>query len=66
MAHDRNLLDSFVLDQIEADDASTLGPSLLVTKTLTSDKDDKRRFAANVPGLANRLAATGDRRQISP
>jgi LPPG:FO 2-phospho-L-lactate transferase len=56
-AHYAGLLDGFVLDQADADQAPTIDLPCLVTPTLMVSENDKRRLATETLAFARRLAA---------
>jgi LPPG:FO 2-phospho-L-lactate transferase len=55
-AHYGGLLDGFVLDMADADQAATIDLPCLAARTLMASEDDKRRLAAEVLSFAARLA----------
>jgi LPPG:FO 2-phospho-L-lactate transferase len=56
--HYGGLLDGFVLDAADADQARTIDAPCLATRTLMASEDDKRRLAAEVLVFARRLGRT--------
>jgi len=58
-AHYRGLLDGFVLDQVDADQADALDLPCLVTQTLMTTEGDKRRLAVEVLDFSRSLVAAG-------
>jgi LPPG:FO 2-phospho-L-lactate transferase len=55
-AHYGGLLDGFVLDIADADQAATIDLPCLAARTLMASEDDKRRLAAEVLSFAARVA----------
>jgi LPPG:FO 2-phospho-L-lactate transferase len=56
--HYDGLIDGFVLDEADAAEADASGVPCLVTRTLMTDEDDKRRLAREVLAFASRAAAS--------
>ena len=57
----RGLLDGFVLDQADADEARRSGCPASPTRTLMASEDDKRPLAAEVLAFARRLGGGRER-----
>jgi LPPG:FO 2-phospho-L-lactate transferase len=53
--HYGDLLDGFVLDQADADEAKAIDMPCLTARTLMASEDDKRALAAEVLAFARRL-----------
>ena len=56
--HYRGLLDGFVLDHADADQARAIDLPCLVTRTLMVSEDDKRTLASEVLAFARRIGET--------
>ena len=56
--HYHGLLDGFVLDHADADQARAIDVPCLSTQTLMRSEDDKRRLAAEVLAFAHRIGET--------
>jgi LPPG:FO 2-phospho-L-lactate transferase len=56
--HYGGLLDGFILDHADADQAPEIDRPCLVTRTLMASGDDKRRLAAEVVAFARRIGET--------
>ena len=63
--HYGDLLDGFVLDTADADQAAEIDPPCLATRTLMASEDDKRTLAAEVLAFARRLGGTARSRRIT-
>ena len=64
--HYRGLIDGFVLDQADADQAdATSTVPCLATRTLMASEDDKRALAAEVLAFARRLAGRARARSFT-
>jgi LPPG:FO 2-phospho-L-lactate transferase len=63
--HYGGLLDGFVLDAADADQAAAIDVPCLATRTLMASEDDKRTLAAEVLAFAHRLDAAGGARPAS-
>jgi LPPG:FO 2-phospho-L-lactate transferase len=55
-AHYGSLIDGFVLDRADADQAASIDVPCLATRILMESEDDKRTLAAEVLAFARRLA----------
>ncbi len=63
--HYDDLIDGFVLDQADADQATAIDLPRLATRTLMVSEDDKRALAAEVLAFARRLGARTRARPIT-
>ena len=63
--HYRSLIDGFVLDQVDADQASDIAVPCLATRTLMGSEDDKRALADAVVAFARRLAGRARARSFT-
>jgi LPPG:FO 2-phospho-L-lactate transferase len=54
-AHYGDLIDAYVLDDIDQDEASAIDCPSLITKTLMRDESDKRRLAADILAFRRKL-----------
>jgi LPPG:FO 2-phospho-L-lactate transferase len=64
-AHYAGLLDGFVLDTADAEQAEQIDSPCLATPTLMASEDDKRRLAAEVLAFARRLRGVSGARTAS-